>query len=91
MQRSNADVTVIAGGAVATVDASDTEYSDGHLVIQGNRIVAVGPGPAPTEWLRGAARVVDGRGTLTTPGLINTHHHLYQWITRGYAQDTGLF
>lgn len=86
-----ADVTIIAGGAIATVDAGDTEYDDGHLVVQGNRIVAVGPGPAPAEWLRLARRVVDGRGTLTTPGLVNTHHHLYQWITRGYAQDTGLF
>lgn len=26
-----------------------------------------------------------------TPGLVNTHHHLYQWITRGYAQDDPLF
>ncbi len=85
------DVTVISGGAIATVDGTDTEYSDGHLVVQGNRIVAVGPGPAPAEWLRIATRTVDGRGTLTTPGLVNTHHHLYQWITRGYAQDSGLF
>ena len=28
---------------------------------------------------------------LATPGLVNTHHHLYQWITRGYAQDGTLF
>ena len=28
---------------------------------------------------------------LATPGLVNTHHHLYQWITRGYAQDETLF
>ena len=31
-------------------------------------------------------RVVDGRGCLLTPGLVNTHHHLYQWATRGYAR-----
>jgi cytosine/adenosine deaminase-related metal-dependent hydrolase len=35
--------------------------------------------------------VVDGSGCLLTPGLINTHHHLYQWITRGLAQDSTLF
>jgi len=34
---------------------------------------------------------VDGRGHLLTPGLINTHHHLYQWLTRGIAQDAILF
>jgi cytosine/adenosine deaminase-related metal-dependent hydrolase len=37
------------------------------------------------------ARVVDGRGCLLTPGLVNTHHHLYQWATRGYAVDATLF
>ena len=34
---------------------------------------------------------VDGSGCLATPGLVNVHHHLYQWITRGYAQDGTLF
>jgi cytosine/adenosine deaminase-related metal-dependent hydrolase len=38
----------------------------------------------------GAARV-DGTGHLVTPGLVNTHHHLYQWLTRGFAQDAILF
>src|SRR5690606_16900625 len=37
------------------------------------------------------ARVVDGAGCLLTPGLVNTHHHLYQWATRGYAVDSTLF
>jgi cytosine/adenosine deaminase-related metal-dependent hydrolase len=35
--------------------------------------------------------VIDGSGLLVTPGLVNTHHHLYQWITRGYATDETLF
>ena len=37
------------------------------------------------------ARRIDGRGCLLTPGLVNTHHHLYQWATRGYAQQATLF
>ena len=81
--------TVIEGCAVACVDASGTEHADGHVVVDGNRIVAVGPGPAPAD-VR-ADRVVDGTGCLATPGLVNTHHHLYQWATRGLAQNANLF
>lgn len=81
--------TVVTGCAVATVDASGTEYDDGHLVVEGNRIVAVGPGDPPSTG-RGD-RVVDATGCLATPGLVNTHHHLYQWATRGLAQGENLF
>ena len=35
--------------------------------------------------------VVDGRGCLLTPGFVNTHNHLYQWVTRGLAVDATLF
>src|SRR5262249_17490041 len=38
---------VIEHCAVATVDAVGTEYADGHIVVDGDRITAVGPGPAP--------------------------------------------
>ena len=34
---------------------------------------------------------MDGRGCLLTPGFVNTHNHLYQWVTRGLAVDTTLF
>lgn len=78
---------VIEGCHVATADASGTEYPDGHLVIDGSRIVAVGPGTAPRY--DGAQRI-DARGCLATPGLVNTHQHLFQWITRGLAQQAPL-
>ncbi|MFE1248324.1 8-oxoguanine deaminase [Streptomyces sp. NPDC058735] len=81
---------VIENGAIATVDAHDTEYASGHVVIAGNRIESLGPGPAP-EGLRNVARRIDASGHLVTPGLINTHHHFYQWITRGLATDHNLF
>ncbi|MFC9435974.1 8-oxoguanine deaminase [Nocardia sp. NPDC057030] len=82
-------VTVIEGCAVATVDAAGTEYRDGYVVLRGNRIEAVGAGAAPPP--DGEVRRIDGRGCLLTPGLVNTHHHLYQWITRGLAADHTLF
>jgi cytosine/adenosine deaminase-related metal-dependent hydrolase len=83
------DRLVIEGCAVATVDAASTEHASGHVVVEGDRILAVGPGSCPDDL--GPARSVDGRGCLATPGLVNCHHHLYQWITRGLAQQATLF
>ncbi|MGH3448247.1 MAG: 8-oxoguanine deaminase [Nocardioidaceae bacterium] len=80
---------VIDGCTVATMDADRTEHATGHIVIEGSRIAAVGAGPAPQGLPR--ATYVDGRGCLATPGLVNTHHHLYQWVTRGLAVDQTLF
>jgi cytosine/adenosine deaminase-related metal-dependent hydrolase len=82
---------VIEGCAIATVDAARTEYRDGHLVIDGDRIVAVGEGSAPDDVGGPEPRRIDGRGQLATPGLVNCHHHLYQWATRGLAQQSTLF
>jgi 8-oxoguanine deaminase len=83
--------TVVEGCAIATVDAHGTEYRDGHLVIDGDRIVAVGDGPAPDGVGEPGSRRIDARGHLATPGLVNCHHHLYQWATRGLAQQATLF
>ncbi|MBO4204438.1 8-oxoguanine deaminase [Micromonospora echinofusca] len=73
--------------AVATVDPNHSRYADGHVVVDEGRVVAVGPGRYPGN----ADRVVSLPGCLATPGLVNTHHHLYQWATRGLAQDDNLF
>ncbi|MFE9452382.1 8-oxoguanine deaminase [Streptomyces sp. NPDC006739] len=81
---------VIENCSVATVDDNDTEYASGHVVIAGNRIEAVGAGRAP-EGLENVVRRIDATGHLVTPGLVNTHHHFYQWITRGLATDHNLF
>jgi cytosine/adenosine deaminase-related metal-dependent hydrolase len=86
-----AEVIVIEGCAVVTMDAQRRELADGHVVCEGNRIAAVGAGAAPTAWTEIASRSVDGRGRLATPGLVNCHHHLYQWATRGLAQESTLF
>jgi cytosine/adenosine deaminase-related metal-dependent hydrolase len=79
---------IIEGCAIATVDGELTEHEDGHIVVEGSRIVAVGAGPAPSHH---AGRRIDGSGCLATPGLVNCHHHLYQWLTRGLAQQATLF
>jgi cytosine/adenosine deaminase-related metal-dependent hydrolase len=81
--------TVLDGCSVVTMDGARAEYASGHVVTDGTRITAVGEGPAPRD-LEGA-RYVDASGCLATPGLVNTHHHLYQWATRGFAVDGTLF
>jgi cytosine/adenosine deaminase-related metal-dependent hydrolase len=81
---------VIDGCAIACVDDAGTEHARGHIVIEGSRIVSVGAGEAPAEAGAGALRI-DGRGMLATPGLVNCHHHMYQHLTRGIAQQSNLF
>ena len=86
---------VIENCAIATMDGGrhddcGAEFRDGHIVVNGGRITAVGEGRAP-DGARDGARRVDGTGCLATPGLINTHHHLYQWLTQGLAQQSVLF
>ncbi len=81
---------LIENCTVATMDAAGTEYGDGHVVVgDDGRIAAVGAGHAGRH--HRSLRRVDGTGCLLTPGLVNTHHHLYQWATRGLAQDETLF
>jgi cytosine/adenosine deaminase-related metal-dependent hydrolase len=84
------DRIVIERCAVATVDGAGTEYADGHVVVESGRILAVGEGPAPDDGATPARRI-DASGCLVTPGLVNCHHHLYQWATRGMAQEATLF
>ncbi|MEN3362647.1 MAG: 8-oxoguanine deaminase [Mycobacteriales bacterium] len=86
-----AGTLVLDGCAVATVDAAGTEFERGHVVISGGVLTAVGPGPAPPAPAGTDVSTVDARGCLATPGLVNTHHHLYQWATRGLATEHGLF
>ena len=80
---------LISGCAVATVAPGGEEHQVGHVLIEGDLITAVGagePAAVPAD-----ALLVDGRGMLATPGLVNCHHHLYQWATRGLATDENLF
>ena len=92
-------VLVLDGAHVVTMDGLGRELEAGDVVIDGSRIVAVGAGPfdaaaydpASDLVAGGEPRIVDARGCVLTPGLVNTHHHLYQWATRGLAVDATLF
>ncbi|WP_345563707.1 8-oxoguanine deaminase [Nonomuraea rosea] len=73
------------------------EIESGYIRIEGDRIVELGAGAAPGTSAGASAGasagtvLIDGTGCLATPGLVNTHHHLYQWASQGLAQDATLF
>ena len=80
---------VLSGTHVLTLNPRRDEYPVGYVAVDGNRITEVAAGPVPDRLA--SARQVDASGCLVTPGLVNTHHHLYQWATRGWAFDATLF
>jgi cytosine/adenosine deaminase-related metal-dependent hydrolase len=80
---------VLAGCHVLTLNPGQDEHAGGYVAVDGDRITEVGAGPVPER--HAGARVVNGSGCLATPGLVNTHQHLYQWATRGRAVDAPLF
>ena len=75
---------------VATFDDARTELRDASVFIRGHRIEAVGP---VADLPRQADDVIDARGHLVVPGLVNTHHHMFQSLTRAIpaVQDAELF
>jgi cytosine/adenosine deaminase-related metal-dependent hydrolase len=77
---------LLANGWICTVDDAGTELPGGWVLIRDGRVEAVGDGAAPD-----ADERVDLGGAVVTPGLVNTHHHLYQTLTRARAQEATLF
>lgn len=79
----NADVLI-------TMDATRREIRSGALFVRDHVIASVG---ATNELPTTADQVIDARGMVVLPGLVNTHHHLYQTLTRAIpaAQDADLF
>jgi cytosine/adenosine deaminase-related metal-dependent hydrolase len=75
---------------LVTMDAQRREIADGAVFIRGHGIEQVGAsGDLPQQ----ADEIIDARGHLVMPGLVNTHHHMYQSLTRAVpaAQDGELF
>ncbi len=75
---------------LVTMDGARREIAGGGLFARGGAIEAVGP---TADLPRAADDIVDARGCVVVPGLVNTHHHLFQTLTRAVpaAQDALLF
>jgi cytosine/adenosine deaminase-related metal-dependent hydrolase len=78
--------TLLHGGHVVVMDDAGTEHADGWVLIADGAVEAVGGGAAPE-----ADERVELAGAVVMPGLVNTHHHLYQTLTRARAQEADLF
>jgi cytosine/adenosine deaminase-related metal-dependent hydrolase len=77
---------LLTGAHVVTMDDAGVEYPEGWVLIADGRVEAVGDSAPPA-----ADRQVALGGAVVTPGLVNTHHHLYQTLTRARAQEADLF
>jgi len=81
------EILIRGAEAVVTMNATRTEIAGGDVRIRGGVIAEVGQGLTTT------GEVVEAQGCVVTPGLVNTHHHLYQTLTRAVpgGQDALLF
>lgn len=81
------EILIRGAAVVVTMDGARRELAGADVLLRGGVVAAVGPG------LTSAGEVVEARGCVVTPGLVNTHHHLYQTLTRAVpgGQDALLF
>ena len=76
---------VIRGGAVMTMDPSmpnKGEFIKADIMIEGKKIIAVGPNLAP-----GGGTQIDATGRIVMPGFIDTHHHQFETALRSFLAD----
>ncbi|WP_423225470.1 8-oxoguanine deaminase [Candidatus Amarolinea aalborgensis] len=73
---------------LVTMDAQRRQIQDGALFVRDHAIEQVGPSASLPDH---ADTVINARGMIVLPGLVNTHHHLYQSLTRALAQNSVLF
>jgi len=78
-----ADLVITNARLVATMDEHRRELPGGWVSVVDGRIDDLGIQDPPL-----ANEVIDAAGCLVTPGLVNTHHHLYQNLTRAYQGMT---
>ena len=75
--------TLIKNVTAVTMDDEGHLYSDAYIAIKDGKITYIGS-DAPQEQ---AEKVIDGRGMIAMPGLVNTHSHAAMSLMRGYADD----
>jgi len=73
---------LIRGGAVMSMDPGVGDFAQADVLIEGKKIIAVGP-----NLRAGDATVIDARGRIVMPGFIDTHHHQFETVLRSFLAD----
>ena len=81
---------LIKNGYIVTVDKERRVIEDGAVVVERDKIVEIGKTP-DIIGKYSAEKVIDARGTMVLPGLVNTHDHLFQVLYRSLGDDMELF
>ncbi|SDW66262.1 Cytosine/adenosine deaminase [Ruegeria halocynthiae] len=81
------EILIRNANTIVTMDDTRQELANADLLVRDGKIVQIGHG------LSSDGEIHDATGCLITPGLVNTHHHLYQTLTRAVpgGQDALLF
>ena len=79
---------LVTADLVLTLDDGSRVFKDAAIAIADRMIADIGPAPAlAARWT--ASQVLDGKGRLAMPGLVNVHNHTPLMITRGMIEDVG--
>jgi cytosine/adenosine deaminase-related metal-dependent hydrolase len=73
---------IIRGGAVMSMDPQVGNFAQADVLVEGKKILAVGPNLKAT-----GAAVIDARGRIVMPGFIDTHHHQFETVLRSFLAD----
>ncbi len=74
--------TLIKSATIITMDDAIGDFSNGDLLVEGGRIADIRPNIDAAD-----AEIVDGKGRIVIPGLINAHMHTWQTGLRGFAAN----
>lgn len=87
---SNPTQTIYTDATIIALNSSRDIILKGFILVDGSRIVAIGPKSNFPDSLPGGTNTISFKGRIVIPGLINTHAHLAQSILRGLAEDLPL-
>jgi cytosine/adenosine deaminase-related metal-dependent hydrolase len=76
---------LIRGGTVITIDAQIGDLATGDVLIEGDKIIGVGPHLAASD-----AEVIDATGMIVMPGFVDTHRHIWEGVLRNIGTDVPL-